>query len=401
MYERRFCAAVGIALVITVVAIGQVQVNEYTAHQQTHPAVAMNETGEFVVVWRSHVADGRAGGVFGRRFGSDAAPAGDEFQINASEVDVDTWTPAVAMAPSGDFVVAWVAAQEGDCDVVARMFDADGTALTEEMPVAASADIGESFPRMATNSTGTFVIVWTNWYGDAYIGRSYAAARVYGADGTPLTDAFEVGDRAQQRWPDVAMDEEGRFVVAWIRMGDTYNRPYGEFIMVRRFDADGTPLGKETALTDDLNSRWYGPSVATGRDGGFVVAWAIGPFPYDVCAQPFDSTGSPVTPPYIVNTCMDGNQGRPCVASDGEDGFLVVWDSHDPNGNGCSVCGQFCTGTGDLVECELTLTGEVTGRNWYPDAAVTSDGRYVVVWTAESDGASGYDIFAQIGVRQQ
>jgi hypothetical protein len=66
------------------------------------------------------------------------------------------------------------------------------------------------------------------------------------------------------------MDEAGRFVVAWVRMGDTYNRPYGEYVMLRQFDADGMPLGPEMLLTGDLNSRWYGPAVATGGDGGFV-----------------------------------------------------------------------------------------------------------------------------------
>jgi hypothetical protein len=397
MHRWKFCAAVGIALTLTVGVFAQVQVNGYSPHHQTHPAVAMNDDGDFVVVWRSHVADGRGGGVFGRRFDADGTALGDEFKVNLSDVDVDNWTPAVAIAPSGEFIIAWVAAREGDCDVVARRFDAQGAPLTEELAVADSADVVESNPKIAMNSTGAFVITWTNWYGDSYTGRSYVAARVYDSDGSPLTESFEVSDRPQQKWPDVAMDEAGRFVVAWIRMGDTYNRPYGEYIMIRQFDADGTPLGPEIPLTDDLNSRWYGPSVATGRDGGFVVTWAIGPFPYDICAQPFDSDAAPVTPPYIVNTCMEGNQGRPCIASNGDDDFLIVWDNHGQGGSDCCVCGQFCTGAGALVECELALRAEGACRNWYPDAAVAADGRYVVVWIAETPDSGGYDVFAQTG----
>ena len=399
MNRRRFCAAIGMALVMTAGVFAQLRVNEYDQHHQTHPAVAMDDDGCFVVVWRSHVADGRGGGVFACLFDAEGTAPGDEFKVNLSDVDVDTWTPAVAMAPSGDFVVAWVADRGGNCDVVARLFDAEGTPLTDELPVATSADIAESAPRIAMNATGAFVIVWTNWYGDAQTGRSYVAARTYAADGTPLTEPFEVGDYAQQKWPDVAMDEAGRFVVAWIRMGDTYNRPYGEFIMVRRFDADGAPLGAATHLTGDLNSRWYGPSVATGRDGRFMVAWAIGPFPYNICAQPFDADARPVTPPYIVNTCMEGNQGRPCVASNGDDDFLIIWDNHNPSGSGCCVSGQFCTGAGDLVGAELTLTAEACQRNWYCDAALAADGRYVVVWTADAPDGLGYDVFAQTGTR--
>ncbi|NLZ07400.1 MAG: hypothetical protein GXY19_19710 [Phycisphaerae bacterium] len=397
MYRRRICASIGIALALAAGAFAQIQVNGYGPHHQTHPAVAMNDDGQFVVVWRSHVADGRGGGVFGRRFGADGTALDDEFRVDISEVDVDNWTAAVAMAPSGEFVVAWVAAREGDRNVVVRRFDAEGEALTDELAVADCADIAESDPKIAMNSTGTFAVVWTNWYGDSYTGRSYAAVRVYGADGSPLVEPFEVSDEPQQKWPDVAIDEAGRFIVAWIRMGDTYNRPYGEYIRVRQFDADGTPLGPEKLLTDDLNSRWYGPSVAAGRDGRFVVAWAIGPFPYNICAQPFDADAEPVTPPYIVNTCTEGNQGRPCVTSDGSDRFLILWDCHDPSGDGCCVRSQLCTGAGGLVDCESALHVEGARRNWYPGAAMAPDGRYVVVWIAEPPDGQGYDVFAQTG----
>ncbi|HPC93372.1 MAG TPA: hypothetical protein PLU87_00395 [Sedimentisphaerales bacterium] len=397
MYRRRICASIGTVLALAAGAFAQIQVNGYGLQHQTHPAVAMNDNGQFVVVWRSHASDGRGGGVFGRRFGADGDALDDEFRINLSEVDVDNWTPAVAMAPSGEFVVAWVAAREGDRNVVLRRFDAEGEALTEEVAVADAADVAESDPQIAMNSAGTFVVVWTNWYGDSYTGRSYATVRLYGPDGLPLVEPFRVSDEPQQKWPDVAIDEAGRFVVTWIRMGDTYNRPYGEYIRIRRFDADGTPLGPEKSLTDDLNSRWYGPAVATGRDGGFVVTWAIGPFPYDICAQPFDADAEPVTPPYLVNTCVEGNQGRPCVVSDGSDRFLILWDCHDPSGNGCTIRSQLCTGAGELVNGESTLKVEDASRNWYPDAAMAADGRYVVVWIAETADGEGYDVFAQVG----
>ncbi len=126
MCRRGLCAAIGTVLILAVVGAAQLQVNSYDRHHQTHPAVAMNDAGDFVVVWRSHVADGRGGGVFARRFDPDGTALGDEFKANLSDVDVDNWSPAVAIAPGGDFVVVWVADREGDCDVVARRFDATG-----------------------------------------------------------------------------------------------------------------------------------------------------------------------------------------------------------------------------------------------------------------------------------
>lgn len=397
MFKARLCAAVIVALAWAVGGQAEMQVNTYSEHHQIDPAVAMNDDGDFVVVWRSHAADGRGGGVYGRCFGADGTALGEEFKVNLSDVDVGTWTPAVAIGPSGGFVVAWTAAQADDTDLVARMFDADGVATTEELPVAVSPEAAASMPSMAMNSAGTFVIVWTNCYGDKYISCSYAAGRVYNADGSPLSDEFEISERTQQMWPDVAMDESGRFVVTWIRMGDTYNRPYGEYIMIRQFEADGTPAAREIPLTSDLNSRWYGPSVAAGKSGGYVVTWAIGPFPYDICAQPFDSVGTPIAPPYLVNTSIEGNQGHPCIATNGDQDYLIVWDCHGQAGAGCCVRGQFCTCDGEVEGDEMVLNASASERHWYPDVAMAADGRYVVVWISDDLDGSGYGIFAEWG----
>jgi len=397
MLKVRFCAVAIIVLAGAAGGQAEVQVNTYTECHQTDPAVAMNDDGDFVVVWRSHVADGRGGGVYGRCFGADGTAVGDEFKVNISEVDVGSWAPAVAIGATGNVVVAWPAAEGDDSDLVARMFNLDGVATTEELQVAVSPSAAASTPSLAMNSAGTFVVVWTNWYGDTYIGRSYAAGRVYDANGAPLSDEFEISEQTQQMWPDVAMDESGRFVVTWIRMGDTYNRPYGEYIMIRQFAADGTPVGREVPLTDDLNSRWYGPSVAASATGGYVVTWAIGPFPYDICAQPFDSAGVPITPPYLVNTSIEGNQGHPCITSNGDDLYLIVWDCHGEAGAGCRVRGQFCTCDGEVEGDEMVLNANAAGRHWYPDAGMAADGRYVVVWISEDVDGSGYGIFAELG----
>ena len=302
-FRSQILISAALMSVLSLSAEGRFQVNQYNQHDQTSPAVAMNAGGDFVVAWRSNVNDGRGGGVYVRRYRADGSPASDEFKVNITEVDVDSWTPAVAMNPSGGFVVVWVAARNGDSDIVARMFDAQGSATTEELPVSLSPDAAQSSPAISMNSSGSFVVVWAGLYGDSVHGRSYISGRIFNPDGSPKTDEFRVNGLAQENWPDVAMDDQNRFVVSWIRMGDTYNRPYGEYVMFRRFQADGSPADEAVFLTADLNSRWYGPAVAADHDGAFVITWAVGPFPYDIiAAQDFDSNGVATTQPYTVNT---------------------------------------------------------------------------------------------------
>jgi hypothetical protein len=399
MFREKLCALLAIILALPGGGWAEFQVNNHTDHHQSHPAVATNATGEFVVVWRSHAADGRGGGVYARCFHADGTAVGEEFKVNISEVDVDNWTPAVAMGPSGDFVVAWAAVRDADCDVVARMFDGQGLAMTDEFTVnAPSPGLAQSMPSIAMNSTGDFVVAWTNRSGGCYVGQGYVAGRAYRPDGTPRGEEFLVNERLHGNWPDVGMDDAGRFVVAWIRMGDPYKRPR-EYIMFRRYEADGTPAGEVVCITDDLNSRWYGPSVAVDRSGEFAIAWAIGPFPYDILAQHFSAEGIPITAPYMVNACMEGNQGHPRIATNGEGEYLVVWDSQEQDGSCHGVFGQRCARSGALVGGECPLNTFTPGRQWYPDVAMAADGTYVVTWISEGQDGSGYGVFAETGPR--
>jgi len=398
MSRESLCAVTMIALALTAGVRAELQVNTHAQHDQIEPAVAMSDAGDFVVVWRSRVGDGRDGGVFARRFAADGTPLTNEFKVNAGPVCAGHWTPAVATSSSGDMIILWVAAANGCPDIAARMFDADGMPLSEEWMVSPSPEAVQSMPSVAMNADGAFVVVWTNWYGQSYIGRTFAAGRVFDAQGVPVSDEFEIASHAQAVGPDVAMDEAGRFIVTWLRVGDTYNRPYGEYVMARQYKADGTPCAEPIRLTDSLNSRWYTPAIAAGLDGRFVITWAIGPFPYDIIAQSFDTACGPMNEPVLINTVMEGDQGHPCVTTNGRGDYLIVWDSHESDGSSCScVAGQFVKQDGTLRGGELMFSTPNGRLNWCPDVAMAPDGRYVVVWVGQGPNGSGYDVFAQTG----
>lgn len=400
MKRGKLCALISIVLMLAAGASAEFQVNTYTQHHQTHPAVAMNAAGDFAVVWRSHPVDGRGGGVYGRCFHADGTPIGAEFQVNSSVADVDNWKPAVAISGSGRVVVAWVAMQQSDRNIVGRMFNVQGSPLTDEFLVNVTApEAAHSAPNIGMNSAGAFVIVWTRRCGAGLLERTRAYGRVYGADGSAAGEEFCIAGRAQARWPDVAVEDSGRFVVTWLRMGDTYNRPYGEYVMFRRFEPDGRPSDCTVCLTGDLCNRWYGPSVAVGETGQFAIIWAIGPFPYDICMQTFDSAGEPLTAPYVIDDCLAGNRGHPCVTTDGRGEYLAVWDSLGEDGDCYGVFGQCCTSDGELHGGTLGLNTFATGRQWYPDAAMSPDGDYVVVWISEDQDGAGYGIFGETGAR--
>ena len=66
------------------------------------PAVDMNTSGDFVVVWNSELFSE----VFGQRYAATGVAQGTEFQINTFTTSSQS-TRSVALETDGDFEVAW------------------------------------------------------------------------------------------------------------------------------------------------------------------------------------------------------------------------------------------------------------------------------------------------------
>jgi hypothetical protein len=85
----------------------QFVVNTTRTGAQENPRVAMNNAGEFVIVWNGETGLGDTErDIFGQRFDSSGSPIGDEFQVNRY-VTGDQRNPAVAMGEASQFVAVW------------------------------------------------------------------------------------------------------------------------------------------------------------------------------------------------------------------------------------------------------------------------------------------------------
>jgi hypothetical protein len=381
------------------------QVNTYTTDDQEFPAIAMGAQGDFVVVWRSAKQDAGSRGTYGQRFDADGTPIGGEFKINTTSVGGRVSTgPSVALDSYGNFVVAWTGYRDDEENIIARRYNAGGSPITGEFVVNTqthSAYINSHIgPTVAMNASGAFVIVWQAWHGDSSgHGNWCVYGRTYNSNGVPQADEFMITQLPHGYVPDVAMDESGDFVVAWKRNGDSVNPPMGSYIRFRRYNADGTPKDDAVQITDELNIGIHsGPSMAMDGDGDFVIAWPVGPWPYDIYAQRFDANGAPIDEPFLVNTHTDDSQGLPSVGMDEQGEFVIVWFSMNQDGSDMGIFGQRYNSDGTPVDEEFQVNTYTSGRQWHPDIALSESGRFVTVWQDEDgqDG-SGYGIFAEFG----
>ncbi len=89
-------------------AIGeQFTVNTTIEGPQQNPQAAINDRGQFIIVWDSKIDPNvNERDIFAQRYDGSGRPLGDEFQVNTYMAD-DQKRPTVAMTENRKFVMAW------------------------------------------------------------------------------------------------------------------------------------------------------------------------------------------------------------------------------------------------------------------------------------------------------
>lgn len=192
------------------------RVNTYTTGYQEFPAIAMDDSGDFVIVWVSSNQDGSGDGIFGQRYNSSGQPVGGEFRVNGYTTNSQA-LPAVAMDADGDFIATWWSAnQDGSgTGVYARRFDAAGNALGFDFRANTDTQGNQTVPQVAMDSAGAFVITWQGPAQDGSTATAYA--QQYDAAGQRLGTEMTLNTYTPnaQNYPDIAMHPDGDFVVTW------------------------------------------------------------------------------------------------------------------------------------------------------------------------------------------
>src|SRR5262245_2492026 len=123
------------------------------------PRVASDASGNFLVVWMNPAVPSSVRGIKGRRFDNSGAPLGQEFQINAYVGSLAA-LPSVAMNDNGSFVVVWTSYYGSGARILGRLFDSTGTPMTGDFVVAQDPRFRQTYPDVSMDTAGRFVVVW-------------------------------------------------------------------------------------------------------------------------------------------------------------------------------------------------------------------------------------------------
>jgi hypothetical protein len=362
------------------------RVNTYTTLTQSYPSVARDSSGNFVVVWESANQDGSYVGIFAQRYASTGAPLGAEFRVN-DYTTLNQFRASVAVDAAGNFVVVWTSeGQDGSgLGIFGRRYAATGTPLGGEFRVNTYTTSNQGFPSVASDSAGNFVVAWVGYFNGIFAQR-------YASTGAPLGGEFRVNTYSTgigQVSPSVASDSAGSFVVVWQRLLPLEG--FSSKIFAQRYANNGAPLGGEFQITGSGLPEGY-PSVASDSAGNFVVAWEVF-VPLgttrDVFAQRYANTGIPLGLAFRVNT----DSANPAVASDAAGNFVVAWSSAD--GDSAGVFAQRYASTGTPLGAEFRVNSSTSHTQFAPSVASDSVGSFVVAWTSNHDVTDGYSVYAQ------
>lgn len=364
-------------------------VNTYVSGRQENPDIAVDPLGNFVITWQSATQDGDGFGVFARSYNASADPLGSEFLVNTNTRG-DQSTPAVAIDSSGNFVIVWTNESGGFSgqDIYGQRFSANSTLLGLEFQVNLTTQQDQANPDVAMDAVGNFVVVYDSEFQDNNTnGRDGNGTGIFlqrfnqaGALIGPETRVNTITDR-DQATPAVAMNGLGEFVVVW-----TSDRQDGSSrgVFGQRYNSSGQAIGREFQVNTTTRGGQFNPAVAIDESGGFVVTWqgenGRDSDGFGVYARRYSPNGSPIGGEFLVNDTTEGDQIAPAVAVDSIGQFTIIWVAEDGDGDGSGILGQQFDNEGRRSGGEFRVNSTRQGDQTQPTIGLTPVADYIAAW---------------------
>lgn len=311
----------------------------------SQPTVAMAADGRFVVAWLRtwQVSDDeKYYYIEAKRYAADGTQLGSRIDVYERE-DVRQERPTIAINELGEFAVVWQGAGQPNgsgYEILMQRFDSDGSLIGARTRVNQSPTGDQTAPSVAMDAHGDLVAVWTDAMPAGLTQRRILARRFSSAldrFNLPLRVSGEDEDLATGDHvnPSVAVDDSGHFIVAWQSNEVSAN---GDDIYARRFDENDVPLD---AFPFRVNANAGGaqqyPAVAIDGDGDFVVAWQsnanAGPTPDDIVYRRFAWNGAAQSEDETIADSGRRNQRVPSLAMSPTGDFVLAWTSIAQDGD--------------------------------------------------------------------
>jgi hypothetical protein len=356
----------------------------------THPAVAADDEGNFVLAWvkTTQVGQSSRTDIYAQRFDASGIPAGAEFRVNP-DATAGNSSPAVALGDGGRFVIAWLSGSGfgPPTNVYAKYYaGAGGPSYSVTVNTYTAANDIRSVSA-AMRAGGGFVVSYVGDYLTPPGTRGHVFARLFNTPGAP-TKEFMVDVPSDLKLETAAaMNDAGDFVVVWREL-EEFGRSMG--IYARRYDAAGAAKGPGFRVSTHRGNGQRYAAAAMDAAGGLVVAWSSwmqDGSDYGVYAQRFDASGARAGEEFRVNSYTGDDQRGPSVAVGVGGDFVVAWENAMRDGT--EVFARRYDASGGALGEELLISQTTDGFQYGPELAALAEGGFVAAWVNFAPAGSG------------
>jgi hypothetical protein len=390
--------------------------NASTGYSTGTPVVANDPEGNFVSVWRNSGMDGDGDGIFMQRFDRFGTRLENrDMQVNTTSTGNQS-NPDIAMDKSGNYVIVWQGNGTGDENgIYARAFKKDGTAISPETRINTT-DNTEILPKVAIDydndpGKGSFVVVWESDSGEPQSYDIYAqrCAVNFNDNTSPITrvsDEINVTDNPSlltARTPVIAMTTNGDFIIAWGGRDTTWSTSdQGWF---QAYDKDGSKVGTYTkvtssavlSVTDSPGAIAVDKKTRTSFGGNFILVATVitEEFPNGgIFARQINCAGSSCVMNPVALKVFTGNRGigedHPSVDSDFFGNFTVTWQGYSATDNYDIYAQSYSWNDGlplgqlARVGSEFRVNTTTDGPQETPSISINGDGQYTIVFANDT-----------------
>lgn len=347
------------------------------------PAIATNKNGDTVIVWSDNSKGSKD--IYAKRYDINGISKGEVFQVNTNS-NSDQYLPSVAINDSGEFIIVWTTkGQDGDgLGVYGRRYDRNGSYQGNEFKINTSTSGDQWIPKVAINNNGGIVVVWQSFGQDGY---------EYGIVGQKFTNrGVNVGyefivnnnPKGSQEFPDIAMDAAGNFTVVWTTnqnqlLGDQGSVKYKD-IYAKKFNKDGFATNQEFAVSTTVGEQSL-PSVYMTDPNNVFFAWNTqeqNSGYHDIYARYFTNNQSPAA--FKVTTSNKADIiSKPAIAMDSAQNSIVVWNNENGNIINSGLYAKKFDKSGNETKAEYKVNAGANNL-LQPSVAVDATGKFRIVW---------------------
>lgn len=350
------------------------------------PGLSVTGDGTFVVAWSdfgSPAPDADFSGIFYDTF-TDTTCATCFAIANVTTTAGSQLAARGAGVPSGSATLyGWTSTSSGNDGAQLIFIESDGSKTGGELTIPSGDWIAVGAPW--SGFTGAPAEVTAAWLADdsSTLGV-YTTRLAPGASAVPAGTLVNVDEVQLQNRPAIGVDGSGRALIAWVDKE--------LHIRARLVDANGTPVGDDISIDDDIGAN-CAPAVAAAAER-FIVVYAKGtcggaefPAGGQVFAVAVDRDGTP-RPPVAVST--DSDATTPDVAFDGEH-YVVVWSQVVPGDGGRAIRRRRLWQDGSTADEFSVDVHPVTSdrAECLPVVAADAAGRVAIAWSACDAGCVG------------